>query len=35
MLDIYQKFVVGAAIGLFDASLNYVWNEVVLNLRKK
>lgn len=28
-----SKFVAGAAIGLFDASLNYVWNEVVLNLR--
>jgi len=27
--------VAGAAIGLFDASLNYVWNEVVLNLREK
>ncbi|HCG6791044.1 hypothetical protein [Vibrio parahaemolyticus] len=30
-----SKFVAGAAIGLFDASLNYVWNEVVLNLRQK
>lgn len=30
-----SRFVAGAAIGLFDASLNYVWNEVVLNLRKK
>lgn len=30
-----SKFVAGAAIGLFDASLNYVWNEVVLNLRGK
>lgn len=30
-----SKFVAGAAIGLFDASLNYVWNEVVLNLREK
>lgn len=30
-----SKFVAGAAIGLFDASLNYVWNEVVLNLRRK
>jgi hypothetical protein len=30
-----SKFVAGAAIGLFDASLNYVWNEVVINLRKK
>ncbi len=30
-----SKFVAGAAIGLFDASLNYVWNEVVINLRHK
>lgn len=30
-----SKFVAGAAIGLFDASLNYIWNEVVLTLRKK
>lgn len=30
-----SRFVAGAAIGLFDASLNYVWNEVVLNLRQK
>ncbi|MBR6537375.1 MAG: hypothetical protein IKT67_09265 [Lachnospiraceae bacterium] len=30
-----SRFVAGAAIGLFDASLNYVWNEVVLNLRRK
>lgn len=30
-----SKFVAGAAIGLFDASLNYVWNEVVISLRKK
>lgn len=30
-----SKFVAASAIGLFDASLNYVWNEVVLNLRKK
>lgn len=30
-----SKFVAGAAIGLFDASLNYIWNEVVLALRKK
>lgn len=30
-----SKFVAGAAIGLFDASLNYVWDEVVINLRKK
>lgn len=30
-----SKFVCASAIGLFDASLNYLWNEVVLNLRKK
>ncbi|MFT6240910.1 MAG: hypothetical protein ACJAQT_003003 [Akkermansiaceae bacterium] len=29
------KFVGAASVGLFDASLNYIWNEVVLNLRKK
>lgn len=28
-----SKFVGAAAIGLFDAALNYIWNEVVLNLR--
>jgi hypothetical protein len=30
-----SKFVVGAGLGLFDYSLNAVWNEVVLDLRKK
>lgn len=30
-----SKFVGATAIGLFDAALNYIWNEVVLNLRKK
>lgn len=30
-----SKFIAGTAVGLFDASLNFVWNEVVLNLRKK
>lgn len=30
-----SKFIAGSAVGLFDASLNYVWNEVVVNLRKK
>lgn len=29
------KFVGASAIGLFDAALNYIWNEVVLNLRTK
>jgi hypothetical protein len=30
-----SKFVVGAGVGLFDYSLNAIWNEVVLDLRKK
>ena len=30
-----SRFVSGAAIGLFDAALNYVWDEVVVNLRRK
>lgn len=30
-----SKFVAGTAVGLFDASLNYVWNEVILSLREK
>ncbi|MDP1980483.1 hypothetical protein [Undibacterium sp.] len=30
-----SKFVVGAGIGLFDYSLNSIWNEVVLDLHKK
>ena len=30
-----SKFVVGAGFGLFDYSLNAVWNEVVVNLRRK
>lgn len=30
-----SKFIAGSAVGLFDASLNFIWNEVVLNLRKK
>ena len=30
-----SKFVVGAGFGLFDYSLNAIWNEVVINLRKK
>jgi len=30
-----SKFVIGAGVGLFDYSLNAVWNEVVINLRKK
>lgn len=30
-----SKFAAASYIGLFDAALNYVWNEVVLNLRQK
>ena len=30
-----SKFVIGAGSGLFDYSLNAIWNEVVVNLRKK
>lgn len=30
-----SKFVVGAGVGLFDYSLNAIWNEVVVNLREK
>ena len=30
-----SKFVVGAGFGLFDYSLNSIWNEVVLDLRQK
>ena len=30
-----SRFVAGAVIGLFDASLNYVWNAVVISLRQK
>ena len=30
-----SRFVAGALIGLFDASLNYIWNEVVISLRKR
>lgn len=30
-----SKFVAASAIGLFDAALNYVWNEVIINIREK
>ncbi|WP_147535651.1 hypothetical protein [Bacillus marasmi] len=30
-----SKFVASSAIGLYDAALNYLWNEVVLSLRGK
>ncbi|WP_372014325.1 hypothetical protein [Tistrella mobilis] len=30
-----SKFVIGAGFGLFDYALNAIWNEVVIDLRKK
>lgn len=30
-----SRFYAAAAIGLFDASLNYIWNEVIIRLRDK
>lgn len=30
-----SKFVASSAIGLYDAALNYLWNEVVVSLRQK
>lgn len=30
-----SKFVASSAIGLYDAALNYLWNEVVLSLRNR
>ncbi|PHD65691.1 hypothetical protein, partial [Bacillus toyonensis] len=30
-----SKFVASSAIGLYNAALNYLWNEVVLSLRDK
>ena len=30
-----SRFIAASSIGLYDAALNYVWNEVVINLRKK
>lgn len=30
-----SKFVASSAIGLYDAALNYLWNEVVVSLRSK
>ncbi|WP_277585688.1 hypothetical protein [Psychrobacillus antarcticus] len=30
-----SKFVASPAIGLYDAGLNYIWNEVVVSLRAK
>ena len=30
-----SKFVAACTVGLFDAALNYLWNETVRNLRDK
>jgi hypothetical protein len=30
-----SKFVAASAVGLFDAALNYLWNETIRNLRDK
>lgn len=30
-----SKFAASCSVGLFDAALNYLWNETVLNLREK
>lgn len=30
-----SKFVAASAIGLYDAALNYLWNEVIISLREK
>ena len=30
-----SKFVAACAVGLFDAGLNYIWNETIRNLREK
>ena len=30
-----SKFVAACAVGLFDAALNYLWNETIRNLRQK
>ena len=30
-----SKFIAAVAIGLFDAALNYLWNETIRNLRQK
>jgi len=30
-----SKFIASATVGLFDAALNYLWNETILNLREK
>ena len=30
-----SKFVASSALGLYDAALNYLWNEVVLSFKRK
>ena len=30
-----SKFIASCSVGLFDAALNYLWNETILNLRDK
>lgn len=30
-----SKFIASSAIGLYDAALNYLWNEVIVSLREK
>ncbi len=30
-----SKFIASSAVGLFDAALNYLWNETIVNLRQK
>ena len=30
-----SKFISACGVGLFDAALNYLWNETIVSLRKK
>ncbi|WP_091688239.1 hypothetical protein [Methanococcoides vulcani] len=30
-----SKFIASCGVGLFDAALNYLWNETIVNLRQK
>ena len=30
-----SKFIASCSVGLFDAALNYLWNETIVNLREK
>jgi hypothetical protein len=30
-----SKFIASCSVGLFDAALNYLWNETIVNLRNK